>query len=142
MKLIDAKILPITPEIGKELEIKLKDDEAKLKCIGIHRHIIVNSEKRTIRCDECGCTVDPFDYLERWAREGDRRMQALKVISIKTNVTAAECRDLERKVKNLRQRLKRAGFPQPSVERNEYDSMRWNPTAQKTTNFLESSTAA
>lgn len=122
-----SNIVPLNEDIAQDIAIKKKATEGKYSCGGIHRQVMVDSVARKLTCESCGFVVDPFDYVLSWANEGDRRMAGLKEISIKTRVTRAEHDDLMRKVRNLRQRLKRAGHPQPPVERFHFDQQRWNP---------------
>lgn len=122
-----TNVVPLNEDIAREIAIKKKAATGKYECGGIHKQVVVDSVERKVTCEKCGFIVDPFDYILDWANEGDRRMTALKTISIQTKVTQAEHDDLMRKVRNLRQRLKRAGEPQPPVERFEYDRKRWNP---------------
>jgi hypothetical protein len=119
-------IIAINADAAKALEITKKIQERKFACIGIHKHVVVDSHARTLTCEHCGFVIDAFDYIEQWAKEGDSRMTGLKALEVRRRVVQAEHDDLLRKVKNLRQRLKRGGEPQPPIERAEYDRQRWN----------------
>ncbi len=88
---------------------------------------MVDEQLRTVTCDDCGFVVDAFDYILEWAAEGERRMDGLRRIEIQRRIAQAEHDDLTRKIKNMRAVLKRAGQPQPGVERKHFDMMRWNP---------------
>lgn len=124
---IETKIIPISPEFALELEINKAKHTSQRKCYGQHRNITVDDQTRTVTCQTCGYAVDPFDYLSAWAASGDRRMEALKAIEIRIEITSAEHDDLMRKVKNMRATLIRRGHPQPDVERQHFDRLRWNP---------------
>jgi hypothetical protein len=117
-----SNIVALNADAAKDLEIRQRNQQNKYDCPGLHRSIEVDSVTRTVTCTACGFVVDPFDYLLHWARDGERRMQGLKTIQIKTKICQAEYDDLTRKIKNLRQQLKRAGQPQPVTERQQYDS--------------------
>lgn len=122
------KIISIFPD--DELELQMVKRPGDYPCCGNHKLVTIDSKNRTVTCNSCGFTVDAFDYLLSWAQEGDRRMSALKNLEAKARIYRAECGDLRRKCDNLRGRLKRAGFPQPEVERDAYNSQRWNVERQ------------
>jgi len=121
------KVVPINPAIAEELEITKKKLETARKCPGKHKQVVVDEQLRTVTCETCGFVVDAFDYILAWAAEGERRMDGLRRIEIQRRIAQAEHDDLTRKIKNMRSVLKRAGQPQPGVERNHFDMMRWNP---------------
>ncbi|HWL50797.1 MAG TPA: hypothetical protein VNQ90_00070 [Chthoniobacteraceae bacterium] len=124
----ELKIIPINPAVAVDLEIRKKaSDTRKGPCYGIHKRVEIDEQNREVKCVHCGFVIDPFDYLLSWATEGDRRMQTLETIKIKTRIACAEHDDLMRKIKNARAALKRRGQPQPDVERQRYDMMRCNP---------------
>jgi len=102
------------------LEIERKPKTPKAYCYDHLRHVIVDSENRTIECKLCGNIVDPFAYIEKWAIEGERRMAGLDGIKARIRIANAEFKRLEQRVDNMRAQLKRAGNPQPEVERREY----------------------
>ena len=119
------KIIQMFPE--NELEIVRHDQAKKCKCPYSGRQILVCDATRTIECSVCKGLVDSFDYLLAWANETTRHLEGLKNIKVQTRIAQAELNDLERKIKNARATLKRRGQPQPDVERQRYDMMRWNP---------------
>lgn len=121
-----SNIIAINAEAAADLELRLKKVERDRECPGQHKQVELDHERRMLKCLHCGFTVDPFDYMLSWAREGQRRMTGLENIETRRKVTQAEYDDLMRKVKNLRAQLKRAGSPQPPVERFEFDQQRWN----------------
>lgn len=121
-------IVALNPGIADELEITRAKRLREFKCPGQHKKIVVNSESRTLTCNECGYVIDAYDYVESWAIEGDRRMTALKDVETRTRVLLAEERVLVNRVKNMRIQLKRGRCPQSEEERREFDRMRWNPT--------------
>lgn len=119
-------VVPMNDSVGEELEIQKRKVELHKKCPGFHRDVVVCEKTRTLECRHCGFVINAFDYILQWANEGSRRMSSLKGISVRCRVAHAEHDDLMRKVKNMRQQLKRGGFPQPQVERQAYDQARWN----------------
>lgn len=120
-----SNVIAINAEAQSALEINLKEMERDKSCPGRHIQVTLDPEHRLLKCNHCGFTVDPFDYVLQWAREGSRRMAGLKSIETKRKIAQAEHDDLMRKVKNMRAQLKRGGFPQPYVEKNDYDQQRW-----------------
>ena len=123
-----SNIIAIDAAAAAELELKLKEVDRDKSCPGRHIQVTIDPERRMLTCNHCGYTVDPYDYILQWAREGSRRMTGLKDIETKRKIAQAEHDDLMRKVKNMRAQLMRGGFPQPQVERHEYDRQRWNAT--------------
>ncbi len=118
-------VIAINGVVAEQLEIERKANSGQFKCIGVHKNVLVDTEQRTLTCKACGFAVDAFDYLAQWASEGDSRMTGLKNIEIRCKIARREHNDLMRKIKNLRQRLKRSGEPQPPSERLDYDRQRW-----------------
>lgn len=121
------KIISIFPQ--DQLELQMVKRPGDYPCCGKHKRVTIDAKNRTVTCKSCGFTVEAFDYLLSWAKEGDNRMSALQNIEAKAHIYGAECEDLKRKCDNLRARLKRAGFPQPQVERDAYNSQRLNVKA-------------
>lgn len=121
-----SNIVALNGSVEQQLEITRKAMERQHKCSGRHKQITVDSERRTLTCRDCGYIVDPFDYVESWAIEGERRMLELDNIKVKTRIAWCEHATLEKKVKNVRQQLKRLGDPQTLDERNVFDRMKWN----------------
>lgn len=119
-------IIAMDAAAQSELELQLKEIERDKSCPGRHIHVTLDSERRLLTCNHCGFTVDPFEYLLQWAKEGSRRMAGLRSIETKRKIAQTEHDDLMRKVKNMRSQLKRGGYPQPQVEKHEYDRQRWN----------------
>ncbi len=122
-----ANVVPMDAAAAVHLGIIRARKPEKPRCYGLHKKVSVDSEERLVECAACGHIVDPFDYLEQWAIEGERKSAALAQIETLRRIAQAEHDDLMRKVVNLRQRLKRAGQPQPEVERAHYQRQRWNP---------------
>lgn len=121
-------IVALNAACASSLEITHKKQEQRFKCTGRHRDVEVDSELRTMTCRTCGFVIDPFDYVEAWAIEGERRMEELQRFEIMIKIARAEEFDLMKKVKALRSKLRKVGQPQTLEERNHFDRMRWNPT--------------
>lgn len=123
----EATIIPIRESVLSEMEITIKKKDKERECIGQHKNVEVDDVNRLVICRDCGFTIDPFDYIMDWAKEGDRRMGALKELSIKRKVLDTECTDLERRITNARAVLRRLGYPQSEQSRSAYRTAMWNP---------------
>ena len=120
-------LIPMNATIGADLELMAVKNKKSLACMGRHKSVWVDQSERTVTCRECGWVIDPFDYIWDWASRGDQRMQGLKEIEVKRKIQQAQHDDLERRIKNLRSRLKNAGHPQSDANRHEYMIALWNP---------------
>lgn len=123
---LPENVIGINGTVGEELEIRLAKEEQSRRCASIHSNILVDPKTRTVHCEACGRTVEAFDYLLAWAREGKSRMDGLKNIDVKRKVAWTEWKLLDNRIKNHRATLKRAGFPQPDRERQLFDSLELN----------------
>lgn len=119
-------VVAINQDVAAELEIQLLRDQSQ-PCCGVHKSINVFAKSRTVVCRACEQTIDPFEYLAQWGKEGDRRMVARKDMDHKIRVMSAEVESLKAHVGNLRGKLKRAGEPQPWAERQQFSTARLNP---------------
>jgi hypothetical protein len=131
-------VIAINEDAAKHLEIVRKqttDEKQFRKCIGLHKDVEVDVVARTVVCRTCGYTVDPFDYLELWSREGERRMTGLKALDVKLRVRSAEVRDLDRKIANLRATLKRLGGKSMD-EHLEFMTAEINPRSERYQEWL------
>ena len=116
-------VVPLNPDDERELDVARKDP-GTYKC-GFCECVDLDPVKRIITCRRCGFVVDPFDYLDGWAKEGHRFMSGLNGLKARTRILRAQHDDLERRVKNLRATLKRAGHPQTAKEKDEWDHKEW-----------------
>lgn len=140
--ILPSNVVALNEDAAKHLEIfraQKQEESMLIRCYGVHRQVEVDGITRTIKCMKCGRTLDAFDYLEQWAKEGDRRMTGLKGLDIKFRVRSAELRDLERKVGNLRNALKRMGG-KAQDEHQAFESalcrLTYNPTEVESEKFL------
>ena len=93
--------------------IKFDPDRAPLRIRSTkycqHKHIIVCEKSRTLECDVCGATIDPFDFMLKWARE-DRSLEfRMKHLKDELKCLGEKLRKLKRLEKNARARLGRVG---------------------------------
>lgn len=132
-------VVAINEDAAKHLEIlrheRAAEAELHTRCYGVHKQVVVDPITRTIECQHCKRVIDPFEYLDAWAKEGDRRMTGLKGLDIKLRLRNAEVSDLERKIKNLRSTLKRLGGASMD-EHRAFQSAEWNPHSEETRKFL------
>lgn len=83
-----------------------------------HKHLVVCEKSRTLECDVCGATIDPFDFMLRWAKEDRFLEYRLKEMQEDLIRTAKKIQNLKRIEKNIGARLRRRGYA-PSPERKE-----------------------
>jgi len=94
--------------------IKFDPDQAPLRIRSTkfcrHKHIIVCEKSRTLECDACGATIDPFDFMLRWARE-DRFLEfRMKQLKEELKRLGEKLKKLKRMEKNAKARLRRVGL--------------------------------
>lgn len=89
-------------------------------CDASCRNVFTDDVRRILICRDCGKAIEPFTYMQRWAREGDQRMDHLKTLRLKINITTGELSMLEKRLDSVRGKLKREGHTQPEVERMAY----------------------
>ena len=77
-------------------------------CPGRCKRVYVVEKTRMLECQDCKRTLDPFDYLMRWASEGDRRLGALKELDANLAKKNAELTELKNSVANAKSQLRRA----------------------------------
>lgn len=133
-----ANVVAINEEAARHLEILRKQEppyDYIGGCIGLHKKIEVDGVTRTVKCLQCGRTIDAFDYLMQWAKEGDRRMTGLKGLDVESRVKTAEVRDLTQKIASLRSTLKRLGGASMD-EHYAFKSAEMNPQSETTQKFL------
>lgn len=121
-----SNIIGINPDCEKEIEIRLNVRREGRQCYGQHKNVVVDVKLRTVTCRDCERVIDPFEYLLKWAQEGDRRMTALKRLDIQTRLTREELARLTNRLDNVRATLKRNGSPQPDRERMDFKSQLLN----------------
>lgn len=80
-----------------------------LECCGSGCKRVAAIEKtRLCECLDCGRTIDPFDYLIRWAREGDRRLSGLRQMDMEIEDKGKTLEQLKGQIRNARAQLRRA----------------------------------
>lgn len=74
------------------------------RCKRVH----VVEKLRMLECQDCKRTIDPFDYVMRWALEGDSRLRSLKELDAEIRKRNVELNELKIDISNAKARLKSA----------------------------------
>jgi len=84
--------------------IKFDPDRAPLRIRSTkfcqHKYIVVCEKSRTLECDVCGATIDPFDFMLKWAKEDRFLEYRLKEIKVELKRLGEKLRTLKRMEKN------------------------------------------
>jgi hypothetical protein len=57
---------------GERKDVPIRSEPGALRRRCVHDHVVVDSEARTITCDDCKAIVDPYEAIERiayWVHE-------------------------------------------------------------------------
>jgi hypothetical protein len=97
--------------------VKFDPDRAPLRIRSTkycrHKHIIVCEKSRTLECDVCGATIDPFDFMLKWAREDRSLEYRMKQLHDELKRLGEKLGKLKRMEKNAKARLVRLGVRPP-----------------------------
>lgn len=104
-------VIPIRPEI----EIPLTETK-KPACRFACRRVACDSKRRMLVCQDCETSIDAYDWLLQWAREGDNRLAWLKDLNAKVTSKRQELEKLNDLVKQSRQKARKAGVPSPKIQ--------------------------
>lgn len=74
----------------------------------IHRCVLVDEHSRTMKCKQCGASINPFDHCVRFAREWEVLGRTVKNLSAKKVVLLKDLDDLDRQIRNAKARVRRA----------------------------------
>lgn len=91
---------------GEPYPFTLRPDRGA--CIRRCRRVVCDEKTRTLECQDCKRTIDPWDYLAQWAREGDRRCSALKEMDVTITKKQQEIERLKMDLQNIKQQVRRA----------------------------------
>lgn len=98
--------------------VQPKRDEEKLLNVAVterkeygqsrckHRAIEVEERERIIRCLQCGCAVDPFEYVLKCAIDGEAIVTEITQLSQQRDALRVAVGNLEREEKNAKARLR------------------------------------
>ncbi len=64
---------------------------------------IVSENERTLKCDGCGCDLDPFEFIARMARDGDRLLETRK----RYRALVVKLEELMREERRVKARVRR-----------------------------------
>lgn len=73
-----------------------------------HRAVEVDEQGRMIKCLQCGCAVDPFEYVLRCADDGEAVVKEIKQLHHRRDELREAVSNLEREEKNAKARLRSA----------------------------------
>ncbi|PHM72317.1 hypothetical protein [Xenorhabdus sp. KJ12.1] len=73
-----------------------------------HPAITINEQYRIVKCNQCGCNIDAFDYLLECAREAEHTVREIKKLFKQRDDLRASCDNLQREEKNTKVRLRGA----------------------------------
>lgn len=70
-----------------------------------HRAIEVDEQDRVVQCLQCGCTVDPFQYVLQCANDGEAVVREITQLHGRRDELRESIANLEREEKNAKARL-------------------------------------
>ncbi|EEU1248802.1 hypothetical protein [Escherichia coli] len=73
-----------------------------------HRAIEVHEQDHVILCLQCGCVVDPFQYVLRCANDGEAVVREIRQLHNRRDQLRESVASLEREEKNTKARLRAA----------------------------------
>lgn len=73
-----------------------------------HHAIKISEIERVITCKQCGCTVDPFEYVLRCAMDGEAVVSEISQLYSRRDGLREAVTNLEREEKNAKARLRSA----------------------------------
>lgn len=68
------------------------------------RKITVCAQTRTVECDECGAVIDPYDFLESWAKDALRWESSVRSLRLECKFIGKRLAILKRLERNARAR--------------------------------------
>jgi hypothetical protein len=112
----DVRVFPISPEVAKRLD-EADGPDAPVRGVpripGACRHerTTLDLASRALTCAECAKVLDPYDWIDRLAREWDVYVYRWKSARVKVRALEKAVADLERKEKNAKARVRNAEHP-------------------------------
>ncbi|EAT6369394.1 hypothetical protein E5458_07790 [Salmonella enterica] len=73
-----------------------------------HRAIEVDEQHRVIQCLQCGCAIDPFQYVLRCALDGEAVVKEIELLHCRRDELRESVANLDREEKNAKARLRSA----------------------------------
>ncbi|PJI60920.1 hypothetical protein CTY41_25715 [Escherichia coli] len=93
---------------GKLLNITVTDRKNYIQQSCKHRAVEVHEQDRVILCLQCGCVVDPFQYILQCANDGEAVVREIKQLHNRRDQLRESVASLEREEKNAKARLRAA----------------------------------
>lgn len=72
-----------------------------------HQKLVLDEKRRLLECEECGDFLEPFDYLLKVALKETRLKHQVSALNDEIRIKSQELNDINRRIKNAKQRLKR-----------------------------------
>ncbi|WP_234262281.1 hypothetical protein [Klebsiella aerogenes] len=73
-----------------------------------HRAVEADEQHRLIKCLQCGCVVDPFQYVLQCATDGEAVVKEIQQLHNRRDELREAVANLEREEKNAKARLRSA----------------------------------
>lgn len=73
-----------------------------------HRAIAIDEQHRLVKCKQCGCVVDPFQYVLQCAVDGEAVVKEITKLHNRRDELRESVANLEREEKNAKARLRSA----------------------------------
>ncbi|HGE7088516.1 TPA: hypothetical protein ACGB3K_005258 [Klebsiella aerogenes] len=106
----DNVITLVQPKRDEEklLNITVTDRKDYMQQRCKHRAVEVDEQHRLIKCLQCGCAVDPFQYVLQSAIDGEAVVTEIAKLHLRRDELREAVANLEREEKNAKARLRSA----------------------------------
>ncbi|KLF68613.1 hypothetical protein [Klebsiella aerogenes] len=106
----DNVITLVQPKRDEEklLNITVTDRKDYMQQRCKHRAVEVDEQHRLIKCLQCGCAVDPFQYVLQSAIDGEAVVTEIAKLHLRRDELRDAVANLEREEKNAKARLRSA----------------------------------
>lgn len=108
---LTGNVIPLVqPKRDEEnlLNVTVTDRKEYLQQRCKHRAVEVDEQHRVIKCLQCNCMVDPFEYVLRCAVDGEAVVREITQLHHRRNELREAVGNLEREEKNAKARLRSA----------------------------------
>lgn len=104
---------PKDPSHLQVIEGGSEDDRPPIRTIKrarpcLHHHMTLDHEERTVRCEDCGANVEPFDAIAALGRNWDEATASLRHLRAEIRQHTAQLEVLKRSERNAKARARRA----------------------------------
>ncbi|EIW8608083.1 hypothetical protein [Klebsiella aerogenes] len=106
----DNVITLVQPKRDEEklLNITVTDRKDYMQQRCKHRAVEVDEQHRLIKCLQCGCAVDPFQYVLQSAIDGEAVVTEIAKLHLRRDELREAVANMEREEKNAKARLRSA----------------------------------